>query len=287
LATPAWRELFPFESRTIEVSSGRLHYVDEGRRAANPILCLHGNPTWAFHYRRLIAEARPFHRVIALDHMGMGLSDRPTNFSYTLADHVKNAVAFTDALDLRKITLVVHDWGGAIGMGLALARPERIARITVMNTAAFFIPHLPRRIAVCRAGLLGEFITRGLNGFARAATTQTTSAPLHPDVRAGYLAPYASWRRRIGIWNFVRDIPMEPNHRSRATLAKIDEGLRSLQKPVQILWGERDWCFTPLFREEWQKRFPHAYVHKFDDAAHYLIEDEPEGVIARIRDFAS
>ena len=287
MATPAWRELFPFKSQTLPLPAGRLHYVDEGPRTADPILCLHGNPTWAFHYRRLIAESRPFHRVVAFDHMGMGLSDRPPEFSYALADHVKNAVAFVDSLDLQKITLVVHDWGGAIGMGLALARPDRIARITVMNTAAFLIPKLPKRIAICRAGFLGEFITRGLNGFARAATKMTTSVPLHPDVRAGYLAPYSSWRRRIGIWNFVRDIPMEPAHRSRTTLAKIDEGLTSLQKPVQILWGERDWCFTPRFREEWQARFPNAYVHKFDDAGHYLIEDEPDGVIARIRDFAS
>jgi len=287
VTTPAWRELFPFESQSLQVPSGRLHYVDEGPRAADPILCLHGNPTWAFHYRRLIAEARPFHRVVAFDHMGMGLSDRPTAFSYTLADHVKNAVAFVDKLDLRKITLVVHDWGGAIGMGLALARPDRIARITVMNTAAFFIPRLPKRIALCRAGALGEFIIRGLNGFARAATTMTTSTPLHPDVKAGYLAPYGSWRRRIGIWNFVRDIPMESGHPSWDTLAGIEKGLATLRKPLQILWGERDWCFTPLFREEWQRHFPNAYVHKFDDASHYLIEDEPEGVIARIRDFAS
>jgi pimeloyl-ACP methyl ester carboxylesterase len=287
VANPTWRALFPFESRTLEVPSGRLHYVDEGPRHADPILCVHGNPTWAFHYRRLIADARPFHRVVAFDHMGMGLSDRPTDFSYTLADHVKNAVALVDALDLRKITLVVHDWGGAIGMGLAVARPERIARITVMNTAAFFFPRIPKRIALCRAGFLGEVITRGLNGFALAATRMTTERPLHPDIQAGYLAPYASWRRRIGIWNFVRDIPMEPTHRTRATLGAIEEGLKSLRKPMQILWGEKDWCFTPAFREEWQRRFPHAYVHKFEEAGHYLIEDEPEGVVARIRDFAS
>jgi haloalkane dehalogenase len=287
VATPAWRELFPFQSRTHAVPSGRLHYVDEGPRTADPILCLHGNPTWSFHYRRLISEARPFHRVVAFDHMGMGLSDRPTAFSYTLADHVKNAVAFVDALDLKKITLVVHDWGGAIGMGLALARPERIARVSVMNSAAFLIPAIPKRIALCRAGFLGEFITRGLNGFARAATTMTTSTPLHPDVRAGYLAPYASWRRRIGVWNFVRDIPLEASHPSRKALEKIEEGLGAFKKPMQILWGEKDWCFTRRFRQEWQDRFPHAYVHKFDEAAHYLIEDEPDGVIARIRDFAS
>ncbi len=267
--------------------AGRLHYVDEGPNASNPILCLHGNPTWAFHYRRLIAEISPFQRVVAFDHMGMGLSDRPADFSYTLAEHVKNAVAFVDTLDLRRITLVVHDWGGAIGMGLALERPDRIDRIVVMNTAAFFIPRLPRRIAICRAGFLGEFITRGLNGFARAATTMTTTTPLAAEVRAGYLAPYASWRRRIGIWNFVRDIPMEPDHRSRATRAKIEAALTTLRKPMQIIWGEQDWCFTPQFRQEWQARFPHAYVHKFDNAGHYVIEDEPGAVIARIRDFAS
>jgi len=287
VTNPAWRALFPFESRTHEVPSGRLHYVDEGPSAGDPILCLHGNPTWAFHYRRLIAEISPFQRVIALDHMGMGLSDRPVEFSYTLADHVQNTVAFVDALDLRKITLVVHDWGGAIGMGMALARPDRIARVVVMNTAAFFIPRLPKRIALCRAGAFGEFITRGLNGFARGATTMTTTTPLPADVKAGYLAPYANWRRRIGIWNFVRDIPMEPNHRSRATLAGIEAGLSSFRKPVQILWGERDWCFTPQFRGEWQARFPKAYVHRFENAGHYLIEDEPNGVIARIRDFTS
>ncbi len=287
MATPAWRDLFPFESRTFATPAGQLHYVDEGPRTAAPIVCLHGNPTWAFHFRKLIKEARPFQRVVALDHMGMGLSDRPADFPYSLEEHVKNAVAFVDALDLRKITLVVHDWGGAIGMGLAVARPDRIARITVMNTAAFFIPRLPLRIAICRAGAPGEFITRGLNGFARAATTMTTTRPLPPDVRAGYLAPYASWRRRIGIWNFVRDIPMEPGHRSRATLAGIEQGLKSLRKPMQILWGEQDWCFTPRFREEWQKRFPHAYVHRFDNAGHYLIEDEPDAVVALIRDFAS
>ncbi|MEO5761392.1 MAG: alpha/beta fold hydrolase, partial [Vicinamibacteria bacterium] len=280
MSDQTWRSLFPFESKIFEVPSGRLHYVDEGPQGSDPILCLHGNPTWAFHYRRLIADARPFQRVMALDNMGMGLSDRPETFEYTLANHVANTVAFVDGLDLRKITLVVHDWGGAIGMGLALARPERIARITVMNTAAFFIPYLPKRIAICRAGALGEFITRGLNGFARAATTMTTTRPLHPDIKAGYLAPYASWRRRIGIWNFVRDIPMDRSHRSWATLARIEEDLKSLHKPMQILWGEQDWCFTPQFREEWQKRFPKAYVHKFKDAGHYLIEDEPDGVVA-------
>ena len=287
MATQAWRELFPFESRTLELKAGRIHYVDEGPRAASPILCLHGNPTWSFYYRRLIAELRPFHRVVAFDHLGMGLSDRPESFSYTLEGHIKNAVAFVEALDLRKITLVVHDWGGAIGMGVAQARPDRIARITVMNTAAFLIPKLPKRIAICRAGAAGEFITRGLNGFARAATRMTTTRPLAREVRAGYLAPYGSWRRRIGIWNFVRDIPMESNHCSRAALATIEQGLSSVRKPMQILWGEQDWCFTAVFREEWQRRFPHAYVHKFDDAGHYLIEDEPEGVIARVRDFAS
>jgi pimeloyl-ACP methyl ester carboxylesterase len=287
VADQSWRALFPFESRTIQVEGGRIHYVDEGPKASRPILCLHGNPTWAFHYRNLIAEARPFQRVIAFDHMGMGLSDRPLDYAYTLQNHVKNAVAVVDALELRKITLVVHDWGGAIGMGLALARPDTIDRIVVMNTAAFFVPRLPKRIAICRAGFLGEFITRGLNGFARAATTQTTTIPLHADVRAGYLAPYASWRRRIGIWNFVRDIPMEPDHRSRATLAKIEAGLQTIRKPMQILWGVQDWCFTPEFRDEWHQRFPHAYVHNFDNAGHYVIEDESNAVIARIRDFAS
>lgn len=266
-----------------------MHYVDEGPRSARPILCLHGNPTWSFMYRKLIAEISPFERVIAFDHLGMGLSDRPdpSQFSYTLQGHIDNAVAFADGLDLQRVTLVVHDWGGAIGMGLALARPERIAGIVIMNTAAFFFPRIPKRIAVCRVPVVGEFITRGLNGFARAATRMTTVEPLDASVQAGYLAPYGSWRRRLGIYRFVRDIPMEPGHVSRATLGKIEGGLRTLRMPMQILWGEQDWCFTTAFRDKWREIFPHAYVHSFEDAGHLVLEDRADGVISRIRDFAS
>jgi haloalkane dehalogenase len=238
-------------------------------------------------YRDLISRASPFHRVVALDHLGMGLSDRPSpaTFRYDLESHVENTVAFIDALDLTKATLVLHDWGGAIGMGVALARPERIGRIVVMNSAAFFVPRIPKRIAVCRAPGLGEFLVRGLNAFALAATRMTTVSPLQGTVRAGYVAPYNSWRRRIGIARFVQDIPMEARHPTRATLGAIERGLESISAPMLLLWGERDWCFTPEFRDKWRARFPHAYVHSFDDAGHLVIEDRTDVVIARIRDF--
>lgn len=264
-----------------------MHYVDEGPKAGRPLLCLHGNPTWSFMYRDVIAKISPFSRVVAFDHLGMGLSDRPdpARFSYDLKGHVSNAVAFVDGLKLDQITLVVHDWGGAIGMGLAQARPDRISRIVVMNTAAFFFPKLPFRIAICRVPVLGEFLTRGLNAFASAATRSTTVNPLPDDVRAGYLAPYNSWRRRIGIWRFVRDIPMEAGHPSRATLDAIEQGLSSVRAPMQIIWGEQDWCFTTEFRDEWKRLFPHAYTHSLEDAGHFVLEDRADGVISRIRDF--
>lgn len=273
-APPAWRSLYPFRSRFLELGPHRMHYLDEGPRHAPPLVLLHGNPTWSFYWREVVLAFRDRFRVVAPDHLGCGLSDKPQRWSYRLSDHVSNLERLVDALGLRELTLVVHDWGGAIGMGLAVRQPQRVARLVVTNTAAFRSARLPLRIAACRLPLLGPLLVRGLNGFALVATRMATTRRLEPLVAEGLLAPYARWSDRVGVLGFVRDIPMDAAHPSWRTLVEIEAGLERLRdKPTLILWGERDFVFTTAFRDEWVRRFPNAAVVSFAGAGHYLVED--------------
>jgi len=283
---PAWRSLYPFTSHFHPIGPHRIHYLDEGPRDAPPLLLVHGNPTWSFYWREAVLRFRDRFRVVAIDHLGCGLSDKPQDGSYRLADHVANLESLALHLDLRDLTLGVHDWGGAIGMGFATRHPERIARLVVTNSAAFRSSRMPLRIAACRVPLFGPLAVRGLNGFARAATFMASERGLRADVSAGLLAPYASWNERIAVMRFVEDIPMAASHPSWRTLLAIEEALPRLrERPMLLVWGERDWCFTPAFREEWQRRFPGAEVEAIADAGHYVLEDAPERVLSRIDRF--
>ncbi len=283
---PGWRSLYPFEPRWLQVGAHRLHYLDEGPRGAPPLLMLHGNPTWSFYWREAVRRFRGRFRVMAPDHLGCGLSDKPQDWSYRLADHVANVEQLVSELALDEITLVVHDWGAAIGMGFATRHPDRVARLVITNGAAFRSRRIPLRIAACRIPGFGPLAVRGLNGFARAALVIATAKGLPAPVAEGLLAPYGSWAERIAILRFVQDIPMRPSHPSWPTLVAIEEGLPRLAgKPTLILWGERDWCFTPAFREEWQRRLPGAFVSSFAEAGHYLLEDARDGVLAAMERF--
>jgi len=281
-----WRHLYPFASHFLDVGGHRLHYVDEGPRGATPLLLVHGNPTWSFFWRSLIERFAPERRVVAPDHLGCGLSDKPQRWPYRLRDHIDNLERLVLSLDLRDLTLGVHDWGGAIGFGFAARHPERVARLVVLNSAAFRSSAIPFRIAVCRLPWLGALAVRGLNGFALAAARMTTVRPLPAEVRAGYLAPYGSWRERVAVLRFVQDIPLAPGHPSYDTLVAVEEALpRFRDRPALVLWGERDWCFTTAFCDAWQRRLPGASVHRLPGAAHYVVEDAPEEVAGRVADF--
>jgi cis-3-alkyl-4-acyloxetan-2-one decarboxylase len=279
--TADWRRLYPFAPHHIDVDGGRMHYVDEG--AGKPVLFVHGNPTWSFYWRELITALAPTHRCIAPDHIGCGLSDKPQDWPYRLDGHIRNLEALVLSLDLRDITLVVHDWGGAIGLGCAGRHPERFSRFFVLNTAAFPSPRIPARIAMCRIPGLGALGVRGLNGFAMAATVMATEKGLAPEVKAGLVAPYDSWQNRIATLRFVEDIPMAASHPSWATLEGVAKGLERLQgKPMTLMWGEKDWCFTPQFREEFERRMPGAESIRYADAGHYVVEDAKDRLIPAI-----
>ncbi|MEQ1907117.1 MAG: alpha/beta fold hydrolase, partial [Pirellulaceae bacterium] len=192
-----------------------------------------------------------------------------------------------DHLQLKKITLVAHDWGGAIGMGAVRMRADLFRRIVLLNTAAFPPPYFPLRIRACRMPLLGTAGVRGLNLFARAALTMATDRKggLPAVEAAGLLAPYDSWKNRVAIDGFVRDIPTRPDQRTWQTLSKIENSLKELKIPKLLVWGMRDWCFRPECLDRFRAVWPEAKVVQFADAGHYVMLDKPNEVLAAIRDF--
>lgn len=275
---------YPFESNWLEVDGHTLHFIDEG--SGPPLLMVHGNPTWSFAWRKLVVDLSRDHRVIAVDHLGCGFSAKPQTDSYRLADHIHRLGALVECLDLRDIALFAHDWGGAIGMGCAGRMPDRFARFVLMNTAAFRSRRIPLRIAVCRIPWLGTLGMQGLNLFSVAALRMATEKPLSPAARRGLLAPYDNWDNRIAVRSFVHDIPLRPGHPSYATLKAVEDGLEQFQQhPMLLIWGMRDWCFTPEFYEEFCQRFPGAVRHPIQDAGHYVFEDAPDELLAASRNF--
>jgi pimeloyl-ACP methyl ester carboxylesterase len=293
-----WKSEYPFASHFTQVGPHRQHYLDEGpgavsaegRRPEETLLCVHGNPTWSFYWRHFALAFRDRYRVVVPDHIGCGLSDKPQDYSYRLADHIFNLSKLIEKLDLRNITLLAHDWGGAIGMGAAVADPSRFARIVLFNTAAYRSTRIPLRIAVCRTPVVGAWGVRGLNLFAKAALSMATAKPerFTPLVKAGYLAPYDSYAHRVAIQRFVEDIPLGPSHPSYETLKAIEEGLPKLAGlPKMFVWGMQDWCFSPHFLERFLEFYPDAEAHRFADCGHYVVEDAHERIVPLVDDFVA
>ena len=285
---PAVRALYPFEPRDFAALSGRMSYVDHGPRDGRPVLLLHGNPSWSFLWRDLILKlAARGRRVIAPDHVGMGLSARPDRF-LRLADRIADVEALIAHLGLKEFDLGVHDWGGAIGFGVSGRRPERVGRILVTNTGAFLSDRIPARIALCRAPGLGRFIVQGLNGFAWPAIWMAVEKPLGRAAKAGFLAPYGSAAVRRAVADFVADIPMEPAHPTYPVLEAVEASLAGLKaKPMLLCWGLRDFCFDRGFLEGFTTRFPSAQRLLFPEGGHYVLEDAGEAALGPVADFFS
>jgi cis-3-alkyl-4-acyloxetan-2-one decarboxylase len=288
-----WRSLYPFESHWLNLSAGRVHYVDEGRRpapgeaAAPTLLMVHGNPTWSFHWRALVAALRPQYRCVAPDHLGCGWSDKPSRL-LRLDEHIENLLALIDRLGLDNVTLVAQDWGGAIGLGAMLRCPQRLERIVLTNTGAFPPRTIPWQIRVCRTPLVGRLAVEGGNLFCRAALRMTLARRrrLEPSVAAGCLAPYDSWAHRRAVYGFVKDIPAGPRHPTWRTLAQIEAELPTLAgRPALLMWGMRDWCFRPDSLERFISAWPQAEVHRLADVGHWVWEDAPEDALTLVEQF--
>jgi len=286
-----YQHLYPFQSHFMPINGHRYHYVDEGQ--GSPVLMLHGNPTWSFYYRQLITTLTPDYRVIAPDHIGCGLSDKPGReaYAYRLEDRVTDLEALVEhVLPDTPITLVVHDWGGMIGMAFALRHLSQIRRIVITNTSGFLPPAgkpIPLRLRLIRNfRSFAEPAVLGLNLFARAALVMAARRRLPRDVRRGLVAPYNRPKNRIATLRFVQDIPLSKNDPSYAMAKFVDDNLHRLgHLPMLICWGKHDFVFDLDYFHEWQRRFPKAEAHLFENAGHYLLEDEPQAVSRTIQNF--
>ncbi|NMA43889.1 MAG: alpha/beta fold hydrolase [Oligosphaeraceae bacterium] len=286
----SWEALYPFTSKFFHTPEAhRLHYIDEGE--GHPVVMLHGNPTWSFMFRDLVpAVQKAGFRAIALDHLGCGLSDKPQKWPYQLQGHIDNLEHFIDKeLKLEQLDLVLHDWGGGVGMGYAVRHPEKIRRVILMNTAAYLSDDCPKRIFLVRTPFLGAFLVRVLNAFVEAALFMATSRKLPDAVKAGYRHPYRSYRDRIATQRFAQDIPLRESHPSRQCLVDIEKGLTKLKDEQFLLcWGAQDFCFHMGFFDRWKKEFyPNAEAMVFEEASHYLLEDHGDIIIPKLVQFLS
>ncbi len=285
-----FRHLYPFKSNYLNINGFRYHYLDEGK--GNPIVMLHGNPTWSFYYRQMVKVLSLEYRTIVPDHIGCGLSDKPdpNHYNYRLQNRVKDLEILLEFLDVKKkITLVLHDWGGIIGVAYGLKYPERLHRLIIMNTAAFLPPGgkaLPIRLRIFRTlELFATPAVLNLNLFVYGALFTASYRGLEKDVKRGLLAPYNSRRNRIAILKFIQDIPTKKTDPSYQQVKWIDNNLHRLKEiPMLICWGKHDFVFTIEYLAEWRRRFPHAESHIFSDAGHYILEDVPEKVIPLVKD---
>lgn len=280
---PAWSRIVSIprgDGNTVDV-----HVLDAGPRDAElTLICVHGNPTWSYLWREVIAQAPAHVRVVALDHVGMGYSQRVTGVR-RLAQRIDDLDEVIAALDVRgRIAVLAHDWGGPITLGwvqraVASTRyADRIAAIVLTNTAVHQDPDQasPILIRTARLPWLRHAVTADTTIFLRG----TTAISSVDRKRARFFrAPYGSSDRREAICHFVADIPFEPDHPSFATLQGISNGMGALgQIPTLLVWGMRDPVFAPRYLDDLRSRLPHAQVHQFADAGHLVLEDRPDAI---------
>jgi cis-3-alkyl-4-acyloxetan-2-one decarboxylase len=285
------RSLYPFASHFLEIGKLRYHYLDEG--SGDPVVMLHGNPTWSFYYRNLVLALRDKFRCIAPDHMGCGLSDKPALYQYdfSLKNRVDDLTRLLDHLDLRRnVTLVLHDWGGMIGMAWAVRHPDRVSKIVILNTAAFHLPkskRLPCALWLGRNTWFGEFAIVQRNAFCRqTARVGTKRRPLPRAVRDALLAPYDTPAHRLAVLKFVQSIPLKTGDPGYDIVDEVERGLGQLaDRPMLICWGLKDFVFDHHFLKVWQQRFPRAEVLQFPDCGHYILEDATDEVVAAVKRF--
>jgi haloalkane dehalogenase len=283
--------LLPFSPANLDRPGGRLSYLDEG--TGDPVVMLHGNPTWSFYYRNLVLALRGQYRCVVPDHIGCGLSDKPpeTLYDYSLKSRIDDLEALLDHLGLREnLTLVLHDWGGMIGTGFAARHPERVKRLVVSNTGAFPLPRtkrFPWSLWLGRNTRLGAWLILKRNAFCRAAASWcVTRKPLPPDVRAMYLQPYDSPEHRVAVLKFVQTIPLRPTDAGYDIVSDTASSLEKFRAvPTLLLWGMKDFVFDRHFLAEWQRHFPHAETHTWPDCGHYLLEDAGDEVIPLVQEF--
>ncbi len=274
--------LFPFESHWFGAPGGRIHYVDEGE--GPPILFLHGNPTWSFLYRGIVIRLRKDFRCIAPDLPGFGLSDHPPDYRYTPEEHAGTIRALVEELDLRDLTIMGHDWGGPIGMRVALEEPGRMRALVMGNT--WYWPtaaiHLKAFSWIMSTGYVRGLIHKK-NLFVDRVIPLGVKHPMAGEVLDHYRGPFPTVDSRAGVAEFARQMSLSANW-----LAQIEIDVRRTLRhmPILLTWGIEDLAYTPAFMDNFLRDFDKARVVRLD-AKHYIQEDTPGEVSKAIRDFLS
>lgn len=285
---PDWldREQFPFRPHFVETSFGRVHYVDEGPREAAAVLLVHGTPSWSFEYRRLIPELARSRRVIAVDHLGFGLSERPEHFPYTPEAHTEVLREVVRRLKLERFSLVVHDYGGPVALPLALETPDRVSALVLMNTWFWGLDSDPEFLRKARIGAswLGRLLYRWFNASLRLLMpgAYADRRRLTPAIHRQYLAvfPRPDERERV-LWRLARALVD-----SSPTFARIWQARARLAAiPTLIVWGSADKALPPYMLERAARGLPHARVEALASAGHWPQEEAPEQVLRLLDGF--
>ncbi len=271
---------FDFAPHYADQDGLRLHYLDEG--AGEPVLLLHGEPTWSFLYRKMLPTLARSARVVAPDYFGFGRSDKPTSRDfYTYERHYESVARLVAALDLHRLTLVVHDWGGPIGFRLAVEQPQRVARLVILNTGIFVDDdRLPDAWFRFR-----EFVRRVGTAIRPGTLVQRSCAtPIADEVVAAYDAPYPVPESKAGVLAFPELVPAEPGpHPSAAAMRAVGVALRRWEKPTLVLFGDADPIFTPEAAARVAARIPGAGPSEtVSGAGHFLQEDKGEEIASRV-----
>ncbi len=277
---------FPFESKFLDYKGFKLHYIDEGTGPV--VFLLHGNPTWCFFYRNLIQHLKKFHRVIAIDYVGCGLSDHPTTAHFRAADRVAEVEFVYQSLQIDSFSIVMHDWGGAIGTRFLQSHLDKVEKVIYLNTTLTEVESLPRMIKMSAHPLSGVFLTKIFPQFLRYLTGPGSVKKLPRWVKEGYFYPYQTIARRTAIWDFVSDIPFTEDHPTYVEMQNLARGFAAMQHvPIKIIWGLKDPCFHPYMLRKVAAHFPKAEVVEIPDAGHLVLEDSPEFVCSEIEKFLS
>lgn len=280
----AWlnRDLYPFEARHLDVEGGRMHYVDEGDGA--PIVLVHGTPTWSFLYRDLIRDLSRHHRVVAPDHLGFGLSDKPADAAYRPEDHAARLERLIETLGLRDVTLVVHDFGGPIGLAYALRRPKNVRALVLFNTWMWSLEEnrAARMASRLAASPIGRFLYRRLNFSPRMLIPAVMGdrKKLSKEEHRHYTAPFPTSRERTGPWVLAKEL-IGSSDWYRGLWERRD---RIADKPALLLWGIKDPTFAADTLDRWREALPAAEVETFPEAGHF-VQEEVDGLGATVRGF--
>ena len=284
--TPDWLDhnAYPFRSRWIEVEGARLHYIDEG--SGDPVLFVHGTPTWSFEFRHVIKALAPTHRCIALDQLGFGLSNRPTGADYSPEAHARRLAAFVESLGLTRFTLVVHDYGGPIGLPLALATPSPVTRLVLINTWMwpFDDDADMTRKGKLAGGSVGRFLYKYANASLRLLMPSAYGdrRKLTGAIHRQYLEVFRHRRARVDVLHALAKAILGSRDHYAGLYAQAAR-LRSI--PTLIVWGMKDSAFQPHQLAHWQSLLPAAEVCRLDSAGHWPHEEEPGAVTEAMTTF--